>query len=305
MRVDPVSALAVSLPDSGIAWSSRAIAVDPSTGQVYAITGRDLYTVDPATGTLSFVVTLSGPTLDTVQGLAIDASGVGWAVDLGAEGLFTFDLSTGVATHLGNLNIPDFLFTFRDLAFDAAGQLWSVGNPANFAANDGLYRIDTVDLSTSLELVGSFAGVSFRSDCGGTTYCVAKLNSAGCLPAIAGTGGASASSAQPFVISAANVLNQKPGLLIYGMGRATIPFQGGTLCIQPPLARTPLLFSGGSVGQPDCSGTLAFDFNAEIAAGGLALLSPGQEIAAQFLTRDPQGSFGVGLTDAIEFPVCP
>ena len=37
----------------------------------------------------------------------------------------------------------------------------------------------------------------------------------------------------------------------------------------------------------------------------LADVAAGQEISAQFWTRNPGATFGVGLTDAIEFLVCP
>ena len=67
-------------------------------------------------------------------------------------------------------------------------------------------------------------------------YCTAKLNSIGCLPAIASTGVASASAGSGFTVTAANVRNQKSGLLIYSVtGRNNVPFQGGFLCLMTPV----------------------------------------------------------------------
>ena len=65
----------------------------------------------------------------------------------------------------------------------------------------------------------------------------------------------------PFLVSASKVLNQKSGFLLYSpSGRASTPFQGGTLCLAPPLVRTAPQSSGGNVGPVDCSGAYAYAF---------------------------------------------
>jgi len=86
----------------------------------------------------------------------------------------------------------------------------------------------------------------FASRIGGdwTAYCTAKLNSLGCTPVIAGAGNPSATNAAPFVVSASQVRNQKPGLILYTPGgvQSAQPFQGGTLCLGgAPIRRTPAL----------------------------------------------------------------
>jgi hypothetical protein len=64
------------------------------------------------------------------------------------------------------------------------------------------------------------------------TYCTAKPNSIGCLPVIGALGVSSSNAGSGFVVSASDVLNNKSGLLFYGIsGRAASPFQGGTLCV--------------------------------------------------------------------------
>jgi hypothetical protein len=151
----------------------------------------------------------------------------------------------------------------------------------------------------------------FVRDCGGATsprvYCAAKPNSLGCTPSIAFTGSPSASAGGGFQISAANVLSQKPGLLAYGLGGSwMLPFQGGWLCVKPPLQRTTVQLSGGSL-PSDCSGTYSFDFNAWIVSGADPALVAGQDVWSQYWSRDPGFSppDSTGLTDALSFTIAP
>ena len=136
-------------------------------------------------------------------------------------------------------------------------------------------------------------------------YCTSKTSSLGCSPAIAYSGSPSVSSPAPFTISASGVVAQKFGLFFYGFGPAAFPFQGGTLCAQPPLHRTLVQTSGGSSGS--CSGSYSMDFNAWIQSGADPLLLAGKTVNGQYWFRDPQdpAGFGTGLTDALEFTVQP
>jgi hypothetical protein len=131
-------------------------------------------------------------------------------------------------------------------------------------------------------------------------YCTAKVNSAGCTPAIASSGSPSISAGSGFLITATNVIDSSSGILVYSFnGSALIPFQGGTLCIQPTVWRTPLQNSGGS---PPCGGTFSLDFNAHIAATPI-LFAVGQMVWAQYWSRDFDDPTGVNLTDALAFVV--
>jgi hypothetical protein len=95
------------------------------------------------------------------------------------------------------------------------------------------------------------------------TYCTAKVNSLGCVPAIAFTGVPSASMTSGFVVRGANVRNNKNGLLFYGInGRSSLPFQGGTLCVKTPLRRTVRRSPRQSGPANDCSGVSLLDMNA-------------------------------------------
>lgn len=136
------------------------------------------------------------------------------------------------------------------------------------------------------------------------TYCTAKVNSQGCVPQISALGVPGATNPNPFAIDAANVINHKTGLVLYSIaGAAATPFQGGTLCLASPLHRTPGQNSGGNPGPDDCSGSYSFNFNARVQSGIDPALQPGVEVWAQYYTRDPASSFGVGLTDAVVFTI--
>jgi hypothetical protein len=125
-------------------------------------------------------------------------------------------------------------------------------------------------------------------------YCSAKINSLGCLPGILSTGQPSAEEDHGFVVKAANVRNNKNGLLFYSVsGRAATPFQGGTLCVSVPVRRTPGVGSGGNPSPAnDCSGEFAIDMNtfAMGLAGGHPLPDlgvTGTVVSCQWWGRDP------------------
>ena len=101
------------------------------------------------------------------------------------------------------------------------------------------------------------------------------------------------------------MINNRPGLLFYGYGKAAFPFQGGWFCVQPPIVRTYLQHSGGNPPPYDCSGRYGFDFNQHIQTGVDPLLVAGVQISAQYWSRDSFAAYQTGLTDAIEFAVCP
>jgi hypothetical protein len=137
-------------------------------------------------------------------------------------------------------------------------------------------------------------------------YCTGKLNSQGCVPAIASQGTASATAPDAFLITCSNVLPGRRGLLFYGYAPDATPFQGATYCVLQPTRRTGGQTSVGTVGVP-CSGTFAFDFNARIQSGFDPGLLPGRGVYAQWWYVDPNdpAGFGTGLSDALCFGVGP
>lgn len=172
------------------------------------------------------------------------------------------------------------------LATSATGQRFVAGAPY---------------MSTPLPETG--AAHVFDSTCSSAaSYCTAQVNSLGCSASIEAQGTPSANSMSSFRVSARNVRNQQNGMMLYGVERASIPWLSGTLCIQPPLRRTPVVNSGGSpLPANDCSGVLVRDFNAWAATANDPLLFAGQHVRAQFYSRDPGAVQNVNLSDAIEF----
>ena len=133
-------------------------------------------------------------------------------------------------------------------------------------------------------------------------YCTAQVNSAGCTPSVGFTGEPSA-SANTFRVRATQMLNNKSGLLFWGRWPAAAPFQGGTLCVEPPTVRTPAQSTGGNAPPDDCSGEMSFHWSAGYAAAqGVA---PGETIYAQYWTRDPASAATTNLTDALRFTIAP
>lgn len=134
-------------------------------------------------------------------------------------------------------------------------------------------------------------------------YCTAKANSLGCLPSIGSTNAPTFSGGGPLLVWATKVLNKKSGILFWGAAPAAFPFQGGTLCVAPPLIRTAVQQSGGSASGNDCSGAYSFQWTSAYAASvGLA---PGDRVFAQYWSRDPGSPSTTGLTNAIDITFIP
>lgn len=139
-------------------------------------------------------------------------------------------------------------------------------------------------------------------------YCTSKTTSNGCVPTLALSGAPDVNAGSGFTLTATSVPNQKSGLLFYSLlGRQSVPFGGGSLCVVPPLRRTGALQSGGSATGNDCTGTLAFDFNTFVASGLDPALVAGATVDAQFWFRDPgfTAPQNLGLTRAAHFGLAP
>lgn len=133
-------------------------------------------------------------------------------------------------------------------------------------------------------------------------YCESELNSLGCTPTIGSSGVCSATLATTFDVNAFNVLNNKSGLLFYGFKPRQTPFQGGHMCIVAPTQRTSAQSSGGATPPTsDCSGAFSYDFNARIQSGVDAQLVAGEEVFAQYWSRDPADSSTTNLSNALAF----
>ena len=140
-------------------------------------------------------------------------------------------------------------------------------------------------------------------------YCTAKLTSNGCTPAIGATGSPSASAGSGFLVTGTNFINNKNCILFYGVsGRMADAFQGGTLCVKPPIKRTPSTNTLGNPPPNDCSGAPSLDMNL-FASGGLggtplpALSVSGTVVNCQWWGRDPgfTAPNNTQLSDGLEY----
>lgn len=144
-------------------------------------------------------------------------------------------------------------------------------------------------------------------------YCTAKTNSLGCIPTISGAGVPSATNGSGFNVYTSQVINNKPGLYVYGnTGRSAAPLSGGILCVNAQLKRSVPLSSAGNPPPNDCSGIYGLDFNLFAVGGGggspAAFLSvPGSVVDCQLWGRDngfapPDNAT---LSDGLEWTVGP
>jgi hypothetical protein len=140
-------------------------------------------------------------------------------------------------------------------------------------------------------------------------YCTAGTTTNGCVSTMSASGTPSASAASGFVLAASSLEGQRQGLVFYGVTGANVqPWGGGSsfLCVKPPTQRTPVQFSGGTIGA--CDGTLALDWNAFRATYPGALGAPfsaGDVVYAQAWFRDPAAPKTTNLSDALQFALFP
>lgn len=129
-------------------------------------------------------------------------------------------------------------------------------------------------------------------------HCWAKPNSAGSTPVIGASGIPRLSGPDAFFVTATAVLPHARGLFAWGTATTEVPFHGGVLCIAGPLARTQVQFASAS-------GTYSFHLTQNyMHSRGLVA---GTTVYGQWISRDPgfAAPQDVGVTDAIEFTVCP
>ncbi len=140
-----------------------------------------------------------------------------------------------------------------------------------------------------------------------STFCTAKTNSQGCVPAIGWSGVPQLSGPDNLHVTASNVINNKAGVMYWGLAPRVTPvaFVGGLNCIQSPTIRTPIQNSGGNAPPDDCSGVFDFFFSQPyMASRGLVA---GSAAYCQYWYRDPAQTDGTaaGLSDALCFELIP
>jgi len=125
-------------------------------------------------------------------------------------------------------------------------------------------------------------------------YCTAKTSSNGCVPSIGFTG--TPTPAGNLTATCTQVETGQLGVLFHGQsGPAAIPFQGGFLCVNPPVVRMPFTNSGGA---GVCAGN--YSNNLSSLTG-----TPGLTFNAQYWFRDVGSASGTGLSNGLQWTNCP
>ncbi|WP_419190692.1 N-acetylmuramoyl-L-alanine amidase family protein [Saltatorellus ferox] len=190
--------------------------------------------------------------------------------------------------------------TFMPAALSEGGFLSNPGDAAVLSSPDAVERSAKAHLFGLQRHYGLQPCVPTD---GPTTYCVAKLASPGCVPAITSSGTPSLANSD-FVIACDSVVSQQFGLLIWSRQEAAIPLFGATLCVGGSIRRTPVQYSFG-LGNGNCSGRLELSLDtAFMQSSGF---QAGEEIFAQWWFRDPFyfPQDPVGLSNGLRFTVLP
>jgi hypothetical protein len=157
--------------DTGYNWNFRSVTVHPQTDVLYGTRDNELFTFDKSTGLATSIAVISEATLDQLTAMVIGADGVAYGTDIGDTGLFRIDLTTGQATHLGNVGQSG--NWFEDLAFDSEGVLWGA------RVQGGMHTIDIDSGTQELQFGGAYPGVVFEFE--GAGKCIADCDGNGAL----------------------------------------------------------------------------------------------------------------------------
>lgn len=184
--------------------------------------------------------------------------------------------------------------------------------PADIATGDSFGRGIALD-STRL-LVGAPGQDQYWLDAGAVyefslthaparVHCVPERSTRGCIGRMGFSGTPSASSSQPFVISASGAPSVRGGVLLFSVaGSAFQPFPGGVRCLASPSQALAAQVSSGSPAM-GCDGAFSVDFNAVIQSGAWPQLVVGATVNAQWAFRDPEASNGSAASEALEFTI--
>ena len=129
------------------------------------------------------------------------------------------------------------------------------------------------------------------------TYCTAKASSSNCLATISGSPGLPTLGQSDYAVNCTGVEAARNGLFFYGAnGPLAVPFQGGTLCVTPPLGRMTVQNSSGTPGT--CAGAFTQIVNDPASPWAPG---PGDGLWLQAWHRDPplNDGFDVALSNAL------
>lgn len=158
-RIDVPTGKAKKIGVTNWNWNFRCVEQDPTTGILYGTDDFSLYEIDRGTGAATWLrgIWSDQPGLMQVTALAIGPAGQAYVTDNTKTGLYRLDLATGEATLVGELG--ESFNWYTDLAFDPWGQLWGT------RLEGGVFRIDTLAATETLEYPGKYAGVAFAPGC--------------------------------------------------------------------------------------------------------------------------------------------
>jgi len=178
--------------------------------------------------------------------------------------------------------------------------------PQDFAVPSGAEHLflGTADPSAWNDNSGSFSLSIEHEITDIAPFCTAKQSSQGCLPTIGYSGYPTLGGAHPFQVVCANIGPGMRGMLFYGRASYVAPFQGGMLCTNQMIRRTPLVIAPPTASGAPCSSTFTFDFDAWIQSGNDPTLLPGEVLYAQWWMRDPGAISKTGLSDALRIQLC-
>ncbi len=188
----------------------------------------------------------------------------------------------------------------------AGGQLFRGEIPGTLVGTVG-YRVTSLDEHGNTGTSATKTYLSDNTGCTGTisTYCTSKVSSNGCVPAMGSSGAPSLAASGTFLATVTQVDGAQNGLMFFGTaGQNNTPFFGGTLCVGGTLFRLNIKNSAGTSGT--CTGGYSYSLTEMLAhPSGGSLLIVGQVVNAQQWYRDPPSASTVGLSNGLQFTICP
>ena len=137
-------------------------------------------------------------------------------------------------------------------------------------------------------------------------YCVGKVSSAGCFATLTTTdpNEQPVSGSSNYALIANDLQGQKNSIFFGGnSGPASLPFSGGTLCVNPPTFRTAIQSTAGS-GPNSCDGSVFLVVNDGNIIPFGPDAGPGNSSWMQLWYRDPgngAGNLGTALSGGVQF----
>ncbi|HTF89058.1 MAG TPA: integrin alpha [Planctomycetota bacterium] len=165
---------------------------------------------------------------------------------------------------------------------------WLVGGFGNPGRSTAVIRHAAVPLTSSYWPSGCSNGWS---------------NSLGCFPLLDWSTASSLSVGAEPRVTATKLIPNTVGLFLWGSTQANLPFNGQSLCVGPPVSRTPAAATGGTNGT--CTGSTSFTFpRSLLLSHGLTV---GSQLVVQSWSRDqgfpaPQNR---SLTSGVAFTLWP